>query len=196
MGKSEIHKNVPPLWILTDLPVYEVPAELIAIGTSQPFYFEDGAKYLEHVPESVMKLLEQNITGERGERILVSAIRHWRAAWVLFYGLGEREALTISVLKREFQLLVRDISKLKVNVPGFFLPPCDRDPQFMSPEESAQILMDSLAPPVIIVSPHRKILNRIQLGAEVPTTQLLKEGDALAQSFPLTGTGQPREDGR
>ncbi len=173
MGKEKnIRKPTP--WILTDYILAQVPAKLVTIATASPFGHEGVLGYLNHTLNLILDRLGEEITGKRGERVLISTEGRWKAPWVLLYGLGPREELSTEVIRQELINLDRDLQAINME-PVAFLLPGYTPYRWGNPVESAQILIDSISRPGLIVNPNREILHKIHYRVKGYFNYMLKE---------------------
>lgn len=173
MRKRPYGKDGPPLWTLSDFLLCDVPAGLIAIGITKPFTPEGALGYLNHTLALVLDRLGEKITGERGERTLISTAGRWKTPWVLLYGLGELEGLNGEIISHELQSLAEDLAKLKLTPPAFLLPGYDPY-RWGTPQEAARLLTETIPPPGILLNPRRDILHRIHYYCKGPFNYLLR----------------------
>lgn len=171
--KQPYGKGGPPLWTLSDFLLCDVPAGIIAIGITKPFTPQGALGYLNHTLALVLDRLGEKITGEQGERTLISTVGRWKTPWVLLYGLGELEGLNEEIISHELQSLAEDLAKLKLTPPAFLLPGYDPY-RWGTPQEAARLLTEAVPPPGILLNPQRDILHRIHYYCKGPFNYLLK----------------------
>ncbi len=159
MGKVRNIREPRP-WILTDYVLDQIPAQLVTIATTSPFGHEGVLGYLNHTLNLILDRLGEEITGERGERILISTQGRWEAPWVLLYGMGPREELSLEIMEKELLKLNEALRALNMEPVAFLLPGYSPY-RWGSPVESAQLLVDTISRPGLIVNPYREILHKI-----------------------------------
>jgi len=173
MGRG---KNIqqPKPWILTDYILAQVPAQLVTIATASPFSHEGVLGYLNHTLDLILDRLGEGITGEKGERILIPTEGRWKAPWVLLYGLGPKEHLSIEGIRQELLNLDRDLKAMNME-PIAYLLPGYTPYRWGGPVESAQLLVDTISNPGMIVDPSKEILHKIHYRVKGYFNYMLKE---------------------
>lgn len=153
-------KTAPPSWTLTDLPLTQIEASVIVIGIAQPFSQRGILGYINHTLNFILDRREEEITGARGERVLISTQGQWNAPWVLFYGLGPIKELSSDIIAQELKGLRKDLYNLGLSKAAYLLPGYDPY-QWGSPAQAARLLVETM-PPGLVIHPRRDVLQSIQ----------------------------------
>ncbi len=173
MGKEKgIQPRAP--WILTDHILSQVPAALVAIATVEPFSQEGALGYLNHTLDLILDRIGEGIKGEKGERVLISTSNRWEAPWILLYGLGPKEDLSREVILEELRRLDQELQAIDMKPVAFLLPGYDPY-RWGDAVESAQLLLEGISRPGLIVNPNREVLHRIHYRVKGYFNYLLKE---------------------
>ncbi len=173
MGRLEKREKPSP-WILTDYILDQVPAQLVTIAITQPFSQVGVLGYLNHTLNLILDRMGEEITGKRGERILIPTEGRWTAPWILLYGLGDKEELSYQVIQEELASLDGDLKAMNME-PVAFLLPGYTPYRWGNPVESAQLLLENISRPGLIVNPNREILHRIHYRVKGYFAYMLKE---------------------
>ncbi|GEM_PF-1003283 len=158
--KGETHRPSSK-WTLAGEILSEVEGGVLVIGVGKPFGHHGALGYLNHTLDLILERLGTNIQGERGERTLINTQGRWKVDWILLFGLGDLESLTLEDLKGELEGVARDLDRLNLGKAAFLLPGYDPY-KWCTPEESLRLLIETFPKGGIIAHPNRKILVRLQ----------------------------------
>jgi len=162
------------VWKLTNYVLADLPVKLIAIGICKPFTTQGAVGYLNYTLSMIIDRLGKNITAETGERILISTNGRWIAPWVLLYGLGEKEKLSVDSISTELSNLYNDIKKLDLFPIAYTLPGYDPN-GWGDPAKLAQLIIDTFDDPGFIVNTDKRVLFQIYYQVKGFLSYMLKE---------------------
>ena len=133
---------------------------MIVIGIAQPFSQQGILGYINHTLNFILDRSEKEITGARGERVLISTQGQWKSPWVLFYGLGPEKELSSDIIAQELKGLRKDLDNLCLGEAAYLLPGYDPY-RYGSPIQAARLLAETM-PPGLIIHSKREVLQSIQ----------------------------------
>jgi len=133
---------------------------VIVIGIAQPFSQQGILGYINHTLNFILDRREKEITGARGERVLISTQGQWKSPWVLFYGLGPEKELSSDIIAQELKGLRKDLGNLGLGKAAYILPGYDPY-KYGSPAQAARLLAETM-PPGLVIHPQKDVLQSIQ----------------------------------
>ncbi len=133
---------------------------MVVIGIAYPFSQRGILGYINHTLNFLLDRREGEITGAQGERVLISTLGLWKSSWLLLYGLGPEQDLSLEVIAGELEALREDLKRLDLTRVAYLLP--GYDPYKIGDPFEAACLLTEIMPPGIVCHADRKVLQGIE----------------------------------